>query len=301
MSNREQFLLDRKKGIGGSDVASILGLSPWKTALDVYNDKLNPVIEEEINEDLRRGCLAEEFVLKTYADCTGNWLKTGLDTVMDKDYPFMRGNIDALAVEPPNTKCNIVVEAKTTKAPMSSWSDGIPEYYKSQVAYYAMLADVDRVDIAVLFSNWQYGCFTYWRDTEYEAKIKAAVIEFWHSYILKNIPPQPQNIEELKQAYPRIDEEISIKADEDIRTAVSELQEISNQRKALEEQEKALKINIQKYMGGAGLLDAGFCKVALKERCTRRLDTSALKEAKPEIYQEYLKESQSRVLQIIGG
>jgi len=41
--NREQFLLDRKKGIGGSDVASILGVSPFRTALDVYYDNPNYV------------------------------------------------------------------------------------------------------------------------------------------------------------------------------------------------------------------------------------------------------------------
>ena len=39
--NREQFLLDHKKGIGGSDVASILGVSRFRTALEVYYDKLS--------------------------------------------------------------------------------------------------------------------------------------------------------------------------------------------------------------------------------------------------------------------
>ena len=52
-------------------------------------------------------------------------------------------------------------------------------------------------------------------------------------------------------------------------------------------------------MGGAGFLDAGFCKLALKNRCTKRLDTSALKIANPEIYENYLKETQFRILQFI--
>ena len=51
--NREQFLLDRKKGIGGSDVASILGVSPFRTALEVYHDKTSPeLLLEEMNEDM---------------------------------------------------------------------------------------------------------------------------------------------------------------------------------------------------------------------------------------------------------
>ena len=59
MSNRETFLLDRKLGIGGSDIAPIMGLSPWSTPLDVYRDKMNPaVIYEEESEDLKRGVRA---------------------------------------------------------------------------------------------------------------------------------------------------------------------------------------------------------------------------------------------------
>ena len=37
MQNREQFLLDRKQGVGGSDVAAIMGLSIWSTPLDTEN------------------------------------------------------------------------------------------------------------------------------------------------------------------------------------------------------------------------------------------------------------------------
>ena len=33
------WLEERRKGIGGSDVAAIMGLSPWKTAYQVYQDK----------------------------------------------------------------------------------------------------------------------------------------------------------------------------------------------------------------------------------------------------------------------
>ena len=54
MNNREQFLLDRKQGIGGSDVAAIMGLSPWKSALGVYLDKVSDFTDED-NDNLKRG------------------------------------------------------------------------------------------------------------------------------------------------------------------------------------------------------------------------------------------------------
>ena len=54
MTTRETFLLDRKLGIGGSDIAPIMGLSPYSTPLDVYREKMNPeIIYEEETEDLK--------------------------------------------------------------------------------------------------------------------------------------------------------------------------------------------------------------------------------------------------------
>ena len=296
MLNREKFLLDRKKGIGGSDVAAILGISPWRTALDVYNDKLSPVIEDEPNEDMKRGIRAERYILEEYVETTGESVETNLDTLVDKEYPFMRANIDAKVIGK-----NVLVEAKSTKAPISSWDNKIPEYYKAQVAYYAMLADSECVDIPVLFSGWTYACFTYWRDYEFEAKIKQSVIDFWEDHIVKGIPPKPQSLEELKVAYPIIDDEIVKKADDHIRHIVSEFKEVSDQVKKLEEEKESLKKTILMYMGSAGLLDAGFCKLALKDRTINRLDTNALKINNPDIYQNYLKETHSRFLQFMRG
>lgn len=295
--NREQFLLDRKKGIGGSDVASILGVSPFRTALEVYQDKTSPELAlDEPTEDMQRGVRVEKYILQEYAERSEVQLNTNIPTIVDKEYPFMRANIDAMVIGQ-----NIVIEAKSTKAPISSWEGGIPEYYKAQVAYYAMLTDAEYVEVPVLFSGWKYACFTYWRDTCYEANIKEAVINFWENHIVKNIPPKPTSTEELIAAYPVLTNEKTIKADNDIRQKVYQLQEISEQRKELEKKENQLKTQIQGYMGDAGLLDAGFCKLALKEIKSTRFDANAFKEKYTELYRQYLNDSSYRKLQFIGG
>jgi putative phage-type endonuclease len=297
MSNRETFLLDRKLGIGGSEIAPIMNLSPYSTPLDVYRDKMNPkVIYEEESEDLKRGARVEKYILQEYSEVNNCVLETNLPPFIDPEYPFMRGNIDAKVVGE-----NVIVEAKSTKCPISLWEQGIPEYYRTQVAYYAMLTNAERVDVPVLFSNWQYACFTYWRDYEYEARIKEAVIDFWNNHILAGIPPEPSTPAELQEVYPRIEDAKTIKADSDIREKVNIWQETLLRRRELEKREEKLKIEIQSFMGDAGILDSGFCKVALKERTATRLDSSRLKEAMPDLYREYSNDNTYRVLQIIGG
>lgn len=295
--NREQFLLDRKKGLGGSDIPAILGVSDWSTPLEVYRDKMNPeLIEQELSEDLERGIRVEDYILHTYSDKCEVELDKNIPTIVDKAYPFMRANIDAMV-----RGQNIVVEAKSTKAPTSTWEKGIPEYYKPQVAYYAMLTDADYVEVPVMFSCWNYACYTYWRDESYEAMIKDKVIDFWNNHIVKGVPPEPTNLDELKASYPTLDKTKTIKADNTISAKVSMLQEVTEQRKILEKQEKQLKVQIQGFMGDASFLDAGFCRLSLKEYTASKFDVSAFKEASPELYKQYLSESSYRKLQFIGG
>lgn len=297
MNTRETFLLDRKLGIGGSDIAPIMNLSPYSTPLDVYREKMSPeVMYEEEGEDLKRGQRVERYILQEYCEANDCKLEVNLPTVIHHEYPFMRGNMDARVVGQ-----NVIVEAKSTKCPIAKWEEGIPQYYRTQIAYYAMLSDADRVDVPVLFSNWQYACFTYWRDYEYEALIKKAVIDFWNNHIIPGIPPEPSTPAELQTVYPKIENAKTIKADNEIRETVSLWQETSIKRKELEKQEEKLKIEIQRFMADAGVLDAGFCKVAIKERTAIRLDINSLKATMPQIYKEYSNDNTYRILQIIGG
>ena len=63
--------IDRQKYIGGSDVAAILGISPWKTALDVYLDKTTPRKEETDPGKQRvfnRGKRMEQYVIDLLAE-----------------------------------------------------------------------------------------------------------------------------------------------------------------------------------------------------------------------------------------
>lgn len=298
-SSREQFLLERKKGIGGSDVAAIMGLSSFKTALDVYLDKMTSLIEDEdkkVNENLKRGTRAEKYILEEYAERTGEVLEYNLPMIVDRDYPFMIGHIDAKVKDQ-----KVIIEAKSTKCWPKSWEEKIPQHYLMQIAYYASIFDADRVDVPVLFGGWEYRCFTYWRDAELESRIRTAVVKFWNDHILKSTPPAAQSLEELRQVSLSIDSKKAIEADSGMQKVVKEWREVMAARKILEEREAKLRFNIQEYMGDAGLLEAGRLKVELQSHYTNRLDTNLLKNDYPTIYRNYLRTSETRTLKLIGS
>lgn len=123
----QEWLAYRRRGIGGSDVAAILGISPFRTARDLYDDKLNiaSVADDAGNwVALEMGHLLEPLVARIFAK------KTGLEVFQIKkmfqhpQYPFMLADVDYF-VRLPNGKIAIL-EIKTTNynAKDHWWKDG---------------------------------------------------------------------------------------------------------------------------------------------------------------------------------
>ena len=70
----EEWLAWRKKGIGGSDVAAALHLSPYKTARDLYFDKIGvePTVEQpDKSITFAIGHLLEDVVAQIFSKKTG--------------------------------------------------------------------------------------------------------------------------------------------------------------------------------------------------------------------------------------
>ena len=71
MEKKQEWLMERKNYIGGSDLGAIAGLNPYRTALDVYLDKTSDDITEETSPAMRWGNFLEDVVAKAYSEDTG--------------------------------------------------------------------------------------------------------------------------------------------------------------------------------------------------------------------------------------
>ena len=92
--SNEDWLQWRKKGIGGSDVAAALGLSPYRTARDLFYDKIGvemSVEEEDKNIMFEIGHLLEDVVAKIFAKKTGNHIQVFEDHMMYQHPLFQIG------------------------------------------------------------------------------------------------------------------------------------------------------------------------------------------------------------------
>ena len=69
---REEWLYDRLKGIGGSDVGAVLGLNKYKSAYTLWAEKCGLLQdEEEDNEAMRVGRDLEQYVADRFTEATG--------------------------------------------------------------------------------------------------------------------------------------------------------------------------------------------------------------------------------------
>lgn len=295
----DKQLADRAQGIGGSDVAAILGLSPWKSPLDVYLEKTGEAVPVEANERMLWGQRLEGLVADEYARRHDRQVRRKRQTIVHKRYDWMRANIDRIVIE-----LNRDLECKTTgERNADLWgepgSDEIPELYMAQVQHYLIVRDREVIDVAVLIGGQEYRDYTVEADAEIRDMLVEEEHRFWHEHVLAGVPPAPRTTEEAARLWPK-HTDASVIADDLLAKIIEDLKGLQEKRKRLEAEEKAAKLEIQQHMGEAGtLLDPDGQKplVTWKSTDVTRLDTKAIQKDHPDLAGRYsVTQTQRRLL-----
>ena len=142
---------ERSKGVGGSEVGTILGLNPWESAYALWAKKLNK-IPSEVKENwaIRFGKAFEDPILELWAEDHPEWNVYTTGTYQDPKCDYRHANPDAIAVHK-ETGEEMVIEVKTSR---NSWEEA-PKAYLAQVMHYMGVMGIKRgVIIAVAGMTW---------------------------------------------------------------------------------------------------------------------------------------------------
>lgn len=284
---RVEWLKNRQSGIGGSDVAAILGLSKWKTPLDVYNDKIAEKPIEESNPSIEWGNRLEPVIRQKYADETGLTVTIPNQTFRHPEHSFMIANVDGLLPD------GSVLEIKTARSG-ADWgeegTDEIPEYYLTQVQHYMAVLGAKRCDVAVLIGASDFRVYHVDADPEIASMLIEEEKAFWQRVIDRN-PPAPRTFAEAKTAFPR-SKEHSLEASDEIVAAAAELALVRKKMDELSEKEKELQGAITSFMGESDTLSMDGKTIATWKTSKPRaaFDSATFKSKHPDLYNEYLKE-----------
>ena len=296
---REKWLELRRQGLGGSDAAAIIGLDRYRSAFDVYAEKIGLKPEQPDNEAMRQGRDLEQYVAERFMEATGKKVRRRNAMLQHPEYPFMIADIDRWVVSE-----NAGLECKTTSVlNRAKFSQGeFPPNYYVQCMHYMAVTGAERWYLAVLVLNNAFHVFTIERDeNEIQALIQAEK-QFWEEHVLKQIPPVPDGSEStaeiIKAMFPeaRNTEAAALFGYE---SKIQQYLAFDEQIKDLTKQQEALKQELQLALQDAETGHAQGYIVEWKMQTKQNLDTTRLRKERPEIYEQFLKPSQTvRVFRI---
>lgn len=318
-----EWLSWRRKGIGGSDVAAALGLSPYRTKRELYYDKVGiaPVVQgEDKSITFQVGHLLEDVVAQIFAKKTG--LTVFRDQMMYQHplFPFMLADVDRFLYLPDGTKA--ILECKTAHYDTQFlWAnDSVPRHYELQVRHYMSVMNINVAYIACLFSNSEKDFV--WRKIERDLDEEESTIlelqDFWTQYVgNRKEPPLHEKpdmvLDALRRYYgpadtalPRVTIHMQhVPALERLVNLKLEKSKLEAQVRALDGQIKATYAPIVEQMGAAcsaECLGSGVSYLMTFNPQYRqgisKEKLSVLKAQYPDIYDEFVETTETRIFKV---
>jgi putative phage-type endonuclease len=247
--DREEWLKNRKRGIGGSDAAAVAGVSKYSSPLVVYMEKrglYNKVVDNEAANwgNIMEPIIRKEFVKRINAERDEKQqphLKVSQCNYLlqHPKHEFMLANIDGLI------KCpvlgNGILEIKTASEYLKEdWAgEDIPNAYYIQVQHYLAVTGLKYAMVAVLIGGNKFKHYYIPRDEETIESLIAIEFDFWNNHILAKVPPvasqSDAETEMMKIMYPGSYDEPVIELPIEFRRIVEKHEEYKEQEKRIKE------------------------------------------------------------------
>lgn len=199
---REEWLEERRKSLGGSDMGAILGINKFSSPYKVWAEKTGKLPPAPDNEAMRQGRDLEDYVASRFEEVSGKKCRRVNAILRNGKYPFLHANIDRDICGKESG-----LECKTASAlNLKSFSGGeFPESYYAQCVTYLAVTEYKRWYLAVLILGKEFKVYQMttvpddecpaWCETsiyvspeEISALISAAA-DFWRLVETETPPP----------------------------------------------------------------------------------------------------------------
>lgn len=194
----EEWLAARRRGIGGSDVAAVVGVSRYAGPTRVYYDKLG-VLPNEDNAAMEWGRRLEDAVRQKFADEHPEFhVRRGPGLVAHPNRPWQLATIDGLVAECPDGDPVALLEVKTGRSGADEWgdelTDEVPLPYLCQTTWYLDVYGLPLAYLAVLLDGRDYREYVIEYDQVLAAKLRGHCEAFWRRHVLAGVAPDADGL-----------------------------------------------------------------------------------------------------------
>jgi putative phage-type endonuclease len=274
----------RKHHLGSSDVAVLLGISPWKTAYDLWLDKTGKLNDAEFeeNESMALGHALEGPLLRWAAR------EQGIKLIRNQFRVHSGGILSATHDGLARDNLPIGFEAKTAGvlrgfASREQWgeanTDQIPDYYMIQCQEQMLVSNLEMVWVPALLGGRGRVMYCVTPNKDLMDIILERATEFWERHVKADIPPDGWPTLDVARVIRRTEgKRVSIASDK-----VKEWRELDRQAKELQDKADAAKAAVLALMGDAeeGECELGVVKAAKGKR--KGIDLDALRKSYPDV------------------
>ncbi|BEI37625.1 YqaJ viral recombinase family nuclease [Polynucleobacter sp. HIN7] len=309
MLNNQDFTHNRSSFLGGSDIGAILGVSKYRSAMDVWLEKTGKRMDTKDSFALRFGSFAESFIADEYALLTGEHLIEHSQGLIHPQHSFCVGHIDRFVLENKELplfhsdgglNAKKLLECKTANHySQSDWgepgTDAIPLPYLCQCLWYLGIANLSEIDVAVLLGGSDLRVYTITRDLELESLLFEKAVLFWTEHVQRDIPPKPQSITDCQALFQRASSGKTLEASSEVLNLIRKLKVLESQAQVEEAQIDAIKQVLMERMADAEVLTyLGKPVITWKApKPSYRIDTKRLGLDHPELIKAYQSPIQS--------
>lgn len=254
--DRQSWLDIRRGGIGGSDAAAAVGLSPYKSQLELWLEKTGRDADLErpdptdTTHPVYWGTLLEPIVAGVYAHRTGCKVRRVNAVLQHPMHPFMRANLDREVVGSSDVQ---ILECKTAgEHGARHWRDGVPEYVQLQVQHQLAVTGRKAADVAVLICGQQLEIHRIERDETLIDQLIVLEGRFW-DLVERDQPPAADGSDSADRAlrclYPGSSSTVDFTGNWELSGVFSDLVTLKSRIKDQEAQAERLRQTLQQAMG----------------------------------------------------
>lgn len=288
--DRDAWLEVRRHGIGGSDVAAMMGLSPYRTPYETWAEKSGLIESPDISDkpSVMWGNILEPVIGDHYKSLHPDRTVKRLNAVCrSKERPWAQASLD-YEVKDPDLGWGIL-EIKTAGARSADqWDEGVPLYYLTQVTHYMSVTGRPFADVAVLIGGNDYREYRVMRDEDDIRAVDEAVDAFWKRVENGDAPDVGGSVTESQALFRQFgtgtDHIEDYGADPDELTLYLIAKQ---QRDAAEELLKLRSNKLKQLIGEEKGFECDSGRVTWSRGVRTSFDSKRLKEELPDIYERY--------------